>query len=308
MRAIRPSALFKRASANLGEIMARHAFALSSVPFILLGAMVAAPSVHACDSPPKNGDAVITKGVILTPTINVAVAPGQPEIALTYKVGPSGLSEIYYVFQSESTAQQFGATAYFPDAPGSGTVDLLSFYAGASPYVNQGGFTLYSAPGKWDVIQINIYDYAGHCTYYEGVTSIMPQNSVTVVNNGTPDTTPPTISAAKILTPTIKRSATYPFLKLDMTVADDLSGVELVSAVFTNAAKDSSFDIYSGSVAPVRSGIIEAGLRLNASYPTGTYVVTSVVACDAADNCYTLGKGTKLSELFGGKTSFTVTE
>jgi len=297
-----------------GKIMshsARRRFLATSCAIGVLGAgLVLASQARACDYPPKKGDPVITKGTFVHSVVDVAVAPGQPELALTYTVGPSGLSEIIYNFASATTAQTLEVFAEFANtAPASGTVDLLSLYTGFD-YGSTGGFTPYAAPGKWTLQQINMYDNAGHCAYYEAnaINAIIPHPNITVVNHVAPDTTAPTVSAAEILTTNVKLSTAHPFLRVNMTVADNLSGVQFAGATFTNAAQTSTIETYPNSVAPVQSGIMQSGEELDASTMPGTYTVTQIEVCDVPGNCLVLGQGTELANIFGGKTSFTVTK
>jgi hypothetical protein len=298
------------------KIMSRSTekrFLATSCAIGILGAgVVLASQARACDYPPAKGDPVITKGAFAHAVVNVAVAPGQPELALTYTVGPSGLGAIIYDFASATTDQTLTVFAEFNTGPASGTVDLLSLYSGSDAFFgNTGGFTPYVAPGIWTLDQINIYDNADHCTYYLGgsvINAIIPHPSITVVNHVAPDTTPPTVSAAEILTPTIKLSAAHPFLRVNMTVADNLSGVQFAGATFTNAAQTFTIDTYPNAVAPVQSGIMQSGDELDSSTPPGTYSATQIEACDVAGNCFVLGQGTELANIFGGKTSFTVTK
>jgi hypothetical protein len=290
----------------------RRVLAAPGAMLIFGVALAVAPNASACDSPPKPGDPVITKGAFVHSVVNVAVAPGQPELALTYTVGPSGLGTIVYDFASATTEQTLTVFAEFGNtAPASGTVDLLSLYSGSDAiFGNTGGFTPYAAPGIWNLSEISIYDNADHCTYYESgsVKTFMPHPGITVVNHVAPDTTPPTVSAAEILTTNIKLSAAHPFLRVNMTVADNLSGVQLAGATFSNAAQTYTIQTFSSLVAPVRNNVMETGYELDSSVPTGTYTVTGIEACDVPGNCFDLGQGTELANIFGGKTSFTVTK
>jgi hypothetical protein len=290
---------------------AKRILAASGAVGVLGACLALASEASACDSPPKPGDPVITKISIVPPTvINVAAAPGQLKIAVTYTVGPSGLDSISYQFSSASTSQSFFGNAAFGDvAPGSGTVYLLPLNASfdiGDGY--NGGFNLYSAPGLWSLYQIYITDVANHCAYYAGsaLNAFAPLPTVNVVNKGSPDTKQPTISAAKILTPTVTRSAAYPFVRLDMAVADDVSGVLNVAAYFRNASDDYIF-ANSDSVAPVHKGMMVVGERLASSTPTGTYTVTYVEVCNVAGACYSVSDENQLKKLFEDKTSFKVT-
>jgi hypothetical protein len=159
---------------------------------------------------------------------------------------------------------------------------------------------------------IYITDLAGHCSYYEGaaLTAIMPHTTFTVVNNASPDTTPPAITAATILTPTVKLSAAYPYARVDVTVTDNLSGAQYVAATFENAAQTQTISLQSDAAAPTRKGVIEIGSEIGGegSSPTGTYTVTNVEACDIAGNCFFVEQGKELAKIFGSKTSFTMTK
>jgi len=294
----------------LSEI--RRVLAASCALGILGAVLILAPDASACDSPPKAGDPAITKVAFVgSTTIDVAGAPGQPKLAVTYKVEPSGLSEIEYTFASTTTAQSFYAFADFYESdPSSGIVELLNPDPRFDNQVgNTGGFNLYSAPGVWNLTDLAIYDEADNCTVYTGaaLATLMPHRSVTVVNKVSPETKAPTIATAKILTPTVSRAAAYPFFRLSMDVADPVSGVQIVSAYFNNPGETYTVGAYSDSVAPVHKGAMLAGHRLDSSTPVGKYTANQIEVCNVANACVIVS-GAKLSTLFGGKASFTVTK
>jgi hypothetical protein len=115
----------------------------------VVATLLAAPAARACVSPPKPGYPTISKISLLTPNINVATAPGQPEIAVTYAVGPSGLASFSGFFNSSSTSQEVNfVSEFYNTAPGSGTLNLQFF--GSETYDDDGipaGLNIYSAPG-----------------------------------------------------------------------------------------------------------------------------------------------------------------
>jgi hypothetical protein len=289
-----------------GRITMRPAFARFYTIGILCGVALAAPAANACDYPPKAGDPVITRVSILTPTVNVGKPPGQPAIDVTYKTGASGLNYMSYGFEgpSPSDAQSANATVDFNNGLTSGTARLQAFYTAFDQTLN-----VYSAPGTWTIDFLEIGDNAGNCTYYEdaALTKLVPHATIGVVNTGTPDTEAPKITAAKIATPTVSRSAANAWVKVDLTVTDNLSGVAYALAFF-EAPPSNYFSTYLYTRYPVLNGVVTAGTLIDASAAKGTYKVNELEACDAAYNCVNISKASTLNTIFGGKTTFQITE
>jgi hypothetical protein len=285
----------------------RPAFARLSYPIgILCGVALLAPAANACDSPPKAGDPVITKASILTPTVNVAKAPGQPAIDVTFKTGASGLYYIYYDFEgpAPSDAQSSEEYVYFDNGLTSGTTKIQQLFTALGR-----SFNFYSAPGTWTLYDLEIGDNADHCTYYEGatLTALLPHATIDVVNSGTPDTQAPKVSAAHIETPTVSRSAANAWVRVNITVSDNLSGVAEAYADF----KTSSSNYLNPGIDPpypVLNGVVTAATLINPSVAKGTYKVDELYVCDAASNCADIDAVPTLNKIFGGKTTFQITD
>ena len=284
----------------------RPAFARFYPIGILCGVALSAPAANACDSPPKAGDPVITAASILTPTVNVAKPPGQPAIDVTYKTGASGLYDIYYYFEgpAPSDAQSSYAYVYFENGLTSGKTKIQPFFTSLGE-----GFNAYSAPGTWTLDFLEIGDKAGHCTLYgnAALTKLVPHATIDVVNSGTPDTEAPKITAAEITTSTVSRSAANAWVRVNITVSDNLSGVVEASASF----ETSSSNYLNPGISPpysVLNGVVVAAAPIDPSVAKGTYKVDELYACDAAYNCVDIDSSSTLNTLFGGKTTFQITE
>jgi hypothetical protein len=286
----------------------RPAFARLSYPIgiLLCGVALSAPSANACDSAPQTGDPFFKKASILTPTVNVAKAPGQPALDVTFETGASGLYYIEYYFEgpSPSNAQSAHATVYFFNGLTSGTTKLRSLDTGFGA-----GLNFYSAPGTWTLDLIVIGDNAGNCVDYAGAAlkALMPKTTIEVVNAGTPDTTAPKIAAAKIATPIVSRSAASALVRVDLTMSDNLSGVAEATAYFEMAGENFlSPDVYPPY--PVLNGVVSAVEPINPSTAKGIYTVEEINVCDAASNCRSIEKSSELSTLFGGKMTVQITD
>jgi len=286
----------------------RPAFARWSYPIgILCGVALSTPALAACDSAPQTGDPFISKASILTPTVNVAKPPGQPAIDVTFETGASALNYIEYQFEgpSPSDAQSAREYAYFFNGLTSGTTRLQAFFTeGEGQTLN-----VYSAPGTWTLDLIEIGDNAGNCVNYEGaaLTKLVPHATIEVVNTGTPDTHAPKITAAKIATPTVSRSAANAWVRVNLTVTDNLSGVAFAQATFESPSVN-YFSTFLYTTYPVLNGVVTAASSIDASAAKGTYKVDELYACDSAYNCVTITAASELNSLFGGKTTFQITD
>jgi hypothetical protein len=290
-----------------------HAFArFHSFAFVLVVAAVVASEARAdCVYPPPAGNPKITAAKILTPSVNVQRAPGQPEFQVAFTAGRPGLGVITvsYAGPSPSNKDDASTEIVFNDAPRSGTVKLMEVFPGLG-----GGLNLYSAPGTWTVNTIFVEDNANNCTEYSGgaLKAVLPTPTFTVVNTGTPDTQAPSILSATIATPTISRSASFPYLRVIADVSDDISGV--ISATFTFQTSGSSpsylYASTSNAETPVKNGALATGAAISPSTPVGTYRITSVEICNVNFTCTVVDKKHAMDKLFGGasKASFAITD
>jgi hypothetical protein len=136
---------------------------------------------------------------------------------------------------------------------------------------------------------------------------LFPSVTVAVTNNGTPDTTPPTASHGKILTPTVSLSGASPYFAASLTVADNLSGV--ASASISLASTNGVFGAGTQLLAPVSAGKVVAFADLSSTgVAPGTYTVDGYTLCDAADNCASSADPAEAQKLFGKNFTVQVTE
>jgi hypothetical protein len=241
----------------------------------------------------------IISGKILTPSLDVKVAPANPKISFKY-TSPGLFSSVQFWIESPS-GRGFIADVFQTPIPDSKSGSMIVQRTGA-------GLGLYAEPGIWTLTAAYIYDNAGNAASYTGsqLLDIFPSVTITVKNNGTPDVSPPTVSAGEILTPTVSLSSKLPYFKARLTVADDVSGVSYIGMSFIDPSNNYyGIDYYTSSA--VRSGSAVAGFNFAGSGAApGTYTIQSYVICDVANNCLD-GSLFDVMHLFGTST-FQVTQ
>jgi len=256
-------------------------------------------AAHAA-TPPK----IVSARILSPTTIDVAVAPGQPRLAVEFTTGPAGLNYIQYGFTSESGAQSFSTFFSFYDAPTSGMFTFQQAFNGQSGgYAT--GLNLYSEPGSWHLGSLMICDNVNNCAYYEGsaLTALVPHPDIDVVNNGTPDTKPPYIGKGAILTPTVKRTG---YFKAQLTVGAGISGITSVEIFLSSKTGGQYQNAYALPPSPLKYGTVEAGWQFPSTAQLGTWTIYEVEACNVATACTVITDATKLGKMFGGKITFTV--
>lgn len=249
------------------------------------------------------GEPQITAGKVLTPKLNAAKQPAAPEYSVTFKTGPAGLSFISAYFDSPGGTQSLEVSYSTSSNPLPVTSGTLKIRQPGNSY-GEGMFNPYSIPGSWVLEYLYIYDRASHQTSYDQtqIAALFPSATIALTNNGKPDGVAPVISAGKILTPTVKLSSTYPYFRTQLTVSDNLSGVNSV-AVWVRAPGSS--DIMSGynqPPAPLKSGKVGVANTLGASPKTGTWTIAEVDVCDVARNCLYDSSASDIQGLFGTTT------
>jgi hypothetical protein len=167
---------------------------------------------------------------------------------------------------------------------------------------------LYAAPGTWNLVDVQLCDTAGDCQDYQGsaLAAIFSNTTFSVTNNGTPDTTPPTVTSGKILTPKVSLSAASPQFLAQLGVADDLSGVIYPLVFIEPPGANSSFAYDINTSRPLLSGTAIEQDFINPSSPTGTWTIFGYGACDLPGNCFYDFNSSDVIALFG-KNTFTVT-
>ena len=260
----------------------------------MLRALSAGPSAAV----PATAPPTISAGKILTPTVSVLRSPATPLIRFTYSA-PGALALIGYTFQSP--AGTFYTVGYAPELPvdTGGTIEVEDAVLPMS---------LYSEPGTWTLLDVVIDDDLGQITLYSGaqLSAILPSTTIGVTNSNRPDVVAPTASAGSILTPTVSAGSSTPYFEAKLTVADNVSGVDIADVGLQGPG-----GIIAGASgqpsSPILSGSLIAGLNMSAyAGSLGTWTITSLDVCDIAGNCLLDTSPADIKALFGTVT-FTVT-
>ena len=243
----------------------------------------------------------ITMGTLLTPAVNVQVAPAQVELSVSIDQGTIGASSILASMTSPSGTTLQTGFIQVPVYPPTRKIKVP--FQLASPFGN-GGLTLYSEPGTWTITSVTLLTNDNQFVSYSGsqlAALFDNQLTVAVTNNGTPDTKPPVYGRGKILTPTVSLSASLPIFAVNLAVRDDISGV---SAVYVGYQPPSGNPGGTSSVisAPLKAGKVDSYAMLAAGSPVGTYTLTSLSVCDYAGNCVTDSSTSDLVKIFGAST------
>ena len=248
----------------------------------------------------------LASGEILTPEINVAVAPGTPTIRLNIKPGSVGLFLIQGSLTSPNGQQSVSFQAQQPQYPPNPTRESLTIQV-TSTFSNQ-GFGFYTEPGAWTLSNISLLAMDGTSVFYSAyqLAALFPSIKVKVRNHGTPDVTPPTIKSGTVLTPSISLSSPEPYFAAKFKVADNTSGVANLSMNFTAPNGAFGYGAYIELLAPVNKGKIIAAMLFQPGSPTGTYTIASLDACDVAGNCVSDTLPAEIQAILG-TTTFQVT-
>ncbi len=224
-------------------------------------------------------------GSILTPNINVTVAPGTPRIMLDIDPGNVGLSAIEIEMASPDNVQFVLSTAFQPPYPPVPKHEKLTVQV-SSPFANQ-GFGFYSEPGAWTLSEIVLVPKTGNPVSYSGsqLAALFPSIVINVTNPGTPDVTPPKIGHGKVLTPTVSLSSASPYFAARLKVSDSNSGVSNIYMSFNAPDGSFGYGAYSTILSPVNKGSVIASMMFQPTAPTGTYTIASLSVCDVANNC-----------------------
>ncbi len=251
----------------------------------------------------------VSAGKILTPTVNVGLAPGVPELQITVKSGTVGLNSFIVSMTSPSGLRSVSTGFVSPPGyPAEPRTETIKFQV-TSPFTND-GFGLYTQPGGWTLSGLTLFAKDGQIVNYNGteIAALFPSLTVNVVNDGTPDVTAPAILNGSILTPTVSLSAASPIFAARLGVKDDVSGVASVSLGISGPAGSSiNTNAYVATSAPVLKGSVIPYLQIQATYPAGTYTITSVGACDVAQNCTYVTASADIASILG-TTTFDVTD
>jgi len=260
-------------------------------------------------SPATTAEPSLGVSKILTPTINLSEAPGAPILQLAVHTGTVGIDIMFAELVSPSGKQSVTVEFGVPFPPGK--TDKLQFdQLLQSPFSGEGGFNIYSESGAWTLESVTLLSNDFSMIAYSGsqLASRFPSLTVNVVNNGTPDVTPPKAGKGKILTPSISLGSTTPYFAARLPVSDSNSGVRSVTVSITPPGGSFPTDgAYSLLSAPVKAGEVTAYESFSTSSPIGTYTINSFYVCDYAGNCLAGTSPSDIETAFGA-TSFQVTQ
>jgi hypothetical protein len=259
---------------------------------------------------PTTADPTIISGKLLTTTLEATQAPATPQVSFKYS-SPGLLYYVKFAFMSPN-GQQVLDTIYTTSVPTSkaGKLVVENSYDVLQPQAEYYQYLgLYAQQGPWTLVDAFILDEAGNYTSYSAsqIAALFPSVTLNVTNAGTPDSTPPTVSAGKLLTPTVKLGSPRPYFRVQLSAADDISGVAIVEILVTDP--DNGRWISSGSPpSPFLSGNVIAGTNFAAdgAVPTGSWTITGYEVCDVAGNCLADANESDVQALLG-TTSFEVT-
>ncbi len=249
----------------------------------------------------------LASGEVLTPTIDVTKAPGVPAVQVKLRSGTVGADSIIISLASPSGTHTVTASIQVPVYLPKPKTDTIKFQV-ASPFANQ-GFGLYAEPGAWTISNLILQSNDGGFIVYSPaqLSSLFPSIVVNVTNSGTPDVNPPTIGVGKILTPTVSLGGSSPYFAARLPVADDVSGVTIVSLGIAPPAGSTIYVNASSNITlPVQKGVVTIAGMLPAGATTGTYIINSLYACDAAQNCLSEMTSAEIQKALGS-TTFQVT-
>lgn len=241
----------------------------------------------------------ILGGDVLSDTLEVGVPTSVPTIQFNFQTGAPGLSSAQFVFTS----------------PNGNASLALTYYGGAlikkGPITMSGQTSLpyFTQPGTWTLTSAVIADTAGDFTKYDEaqLADIFLNPSLTMVNPGPVDATPPVVTKGKVLTPAVSLSSPAPQFLASLTASDDLSGVQYGFVIIQ--APGASYGQTQQVTAPLafKSGTIEVAAPLFAGSAPGIYGITGFQVCDVALNCFLTQSSADVQKLFG-TTTFTVTK
>jgi hypothetical protein len=251
----------------------------------------------------------VVSGRILTPTVDVQKAPGQPIVQLTIESGLVGISNVSVTLSSPSGLHSItDPNVQVPSYPAAArrTIDILV----QSPFAN-GGLGPYSESGPWKVTNVMLTPESGDFISYDAdqLTVLFPSLTVHVTNANPADITPPITGAGKILTPSVSLKAAAPVFAVSLPVGDKLSGVMSVNILITPpGATFPSLGAFAELTAPLHWGAVTASVQLDPKRQVpGTYTITGIDVCDFAANCRQESSPAAIKKALGA-TTFRVTK
>jgi hypothetical protein len=233
--------------------------------------------------------------------VSVLVGAASPAFRIRFNA-PGYYDENQLGFTGPS-GQSIGF-GYFIAPPGAEKTGTITFDGAGQP------LSVYTQPGVWTLTYANIIDLAGNETVYntaEQLDALFPSRTLTIVNPGRFDNTPPVVSSGKILTPSVSLSSADPFFGVALNATDDLSGISYMT-IYLSEPGGAAYTGNTTVSAPTQmlAGSVVAGALLAPGLPTGTWTMTGYQVCDSTNNCLTQTNPATLQQQLG-TTSFTVT-
>ena len=136
---------------------------------------------------------------------------------------------------------------------------------------------------------------------FEGVRADGDQVELTVINNGTPDFTPPMVQSGKILTKNVSIGDPNARFRVSVTATDDVSGVEFpIVLVNHDGIYPGGLQVTNPAPQPLQSGTFTAEVpSLFFATALGDWKIVGYGAIDAAGNAFVDDKPADIRATFG---------
>ena len=244
----------------------------------------------------------ITAGVITSALVDVTRTDAAPSIDLAI----DGKANSIALLLQGPSGQFANETFQFPAFPAHTTLRGYSV-AGGFSFVNN-AFSLYTQPGTWSLVTIDICGPGGCSPPYVGasLSALFPSLTFTIRNPNKPDMLAPMVKKGAIETQTVSLGSGKP-VRINLIATDDVSGVAAVNitATLTGGGTQIGGEIVQF---PHPSRRVEApiAVTLDGAIPPGTYTITGVICTDIAGNFRQYSDPGSINAIFDNHASFTV--
>ena len=280
-----------------------HNHSIRSVGVAALALLALAAAVRPADAA---GPSLVAGSIVGPTTFNVARVPNAPAINIQ-ATDAVGIDYVYISALSPSGGQYLRWYYRPPVQPTTLSLTLQDPLPSIGNQGNGGGLSLYSEPGTWSVNYVYLTGPGGGSSYSgSALTAKFPNNTFTVVNTVAPDTTPPAISLATLLKKTVSLAKASPVQLARYYVNDSGSGV-YYNAIYLKGPDGSSYAFGTKLPAPITFGPTLNNVYLSNGLPLGQWSVYGIQSTDTAGNTFSEFDPARISTLFGGKTTFTLT-
>jgi hypothetical protein len=239
-------------------------------------------------------------------TLNVITPPAAPTVRLEISDNARGLGW-FYVYWISPSGHTVNCSDYSEQPIKTGFVSCRGRWPGGA------GFNIYHEPGTWTIYLVWLCDRASNCRAYSGaeLDAITPaaEREYTVVNNRSPDTTPPGGSNGVILTPSVPLAGTYRYVRVRMTLTDDISGAVQASVRFRSPSGTQYFYVYAAAAVPALNAkqFFELDLDDSTTWETGTWTIDYIQIYDLVGNGRFYSTEAQLDARFPGGRTLEVT-